>query len=245
VRAARDRFFRRYWQTPAWFRGEVYDYEGFACEASEYAYELLAPLGGARVLELGTGQGYDAIALAERGARVVAADLAEAPLRSLREKNVSGASIRPVCMLAEELACRSACFDRIFGRTVLLHVLRPSVWHEVERVLKSGQRAVFIEPLRVSPLVVLYRIARGKGRSARPRYLSLGEIIRLNTRFRTVEHREFYLISVLALGLRPVLSRIGLYWRAVGILKRLDEVVFDLLPWARHLAWISVFAVER
>lgn len=245
VRARRDRFFRDYWVRPGRWAGEVHDYGGFTEEASEYASLLLFPLDGLRLLELGAGQGIDASLFAKEGAEVVASDLAEIPLRSRSGAEPRQGSIWPVCMLAEELACRDTSFDRVFGRTVLLHVSRPAVWAELDRVLKEGERAIFIEPLRDNPFLLIYRLAWGKGRFARPRYLSLGEIIGLGARFRRVEHREFYVVSVLALGLRPILARVALYGPVVRLLKRIDTMLLAAVPWAHHLAWISVFAVEK
>jgi SAM-dependent methyltransferase len=245
VRARRKRFFRDYWERPYRWAGEVHDYGGFTAEASEYASSLLSSLEGLRLLELGAGQGIDASLFSRQGAQVVAADLAETPLRSLSRAQPRQGSIWPVCMLAEELACRDASFDRLFGRTVLLHVSRPVVWAELDRVLKGGARAIFIEPLRDNPFLLIYRLAWGKGRLARPRYLSLGEIIGLGTRFRRVEHREFYVVSVLALGLRPILARVRLYGPVVRLLKRVDTLLLAAVPWTHHFAWISVFAVEK
>ncbi len=92
------------------------------------------------VLDLGAGSGRFAIPLAERGARVLAADLSAEMLRHLLSKCArKGGCPLPVQADAMRLPFRSAAFGSIFS-VHTLHLVEnlAAVIREIERVLKNG-----------------------------------------------------------------------------------------------------------
>lgn len=100
---------------------------------------------GQRVLDLGCGEGVFALALAEAGATVVAADVAEEPLRRAR-----AARPGPEYVLLEEESrwtLPDAEFDVVWAGEVIEHVADTAGWlSELRRVLRPGGRLLLSTP---------------------------------------------------------------------------------------------------
>jgi len=119
------RLFLRERQRPAPF------YERLAAQSIE---SLPQPVGGARVLDLGSGPGHYTKALRRAGATVVPidADLAEL---DPSDAPVDGA----VVANAQHLPLRDRCLDGVFCSNVLEHTGAPATMlAEIERVLRDG-----------------------------------------------------------------------------------------------------------
>ncbi len=100
---------------------------------------------GQRVLDLGCGEGAFAAALAAAGVNVLAADLAEEPLRRAR-KDHPGLELE---LLSAESAWElpDAAFDAVWAGEVIEHVLDTSGWmSEVRRVLRPSGRLLLTTP---------------------------------------------------------------------------------------------------
>jgi 2-polyprenyl-3-methyl-5-hydroxy-6-metoxy-1,4-benzoquinol methylase len=101
---------------------------------------------GERVLDLGCGEGQFAAAVAAAGASVLAADVAEEPLRRARESH-PGLDFQ---LLEQEAAwgLADAGFDTVWAGEVIEHVADTAGWlSEVRRVLRSGGRLLITTPL--------------------------------------------------------------------------------------------------
>jgi len=101
--------------------------------------------GDERVLDVGTGAGHTALALAEGAREVVATDLSEAMLeqvrRAARERGLDHVQCRHGD--AEELPFRDASFDVVSCRMCAHHFARPErAVAEMARVLRPGGRLV-------------------------------------------------------------------------------------------------------
>ncbi len=100
---------------------------------------------GARVLDVGCGEGRFAAELARAGAHVVAVDVAAEPLRRARAR-VSGLDARLLASEGEwELP--DAAFDLVWAGEVIEHVADTAGWlSQVRRVLRSGGVLVLSTP---------------------------------------------------------------------------------------------------
>lgn len=115
-------------------------------------FGALDPQPKERVLDVGSGPGYYAQHIAERGASVVAMDLSRPYLTQCPE----GVRDRVVAH-AQKLPFRSAVFDRVLATEVLEHASDPATLvREVARVLKRGGRAVITTPSSSSYMDRLY-----------------------------------------------------------------------------------------
>jgi SAM-dependent methyltransferase len=95
---------------------------------------------GARVLELGGADGFQARLLANWGCQVVSVDLPNRPRRGLARYPVLDYD-------GWRLPCASGRFDRVYSSNVLEHVLAlPALLAETRRVLRPGGLAVHLVP---------------------------------------------------------------------------------------------------
>lgn len=116
---------------------------------------------GARVLDLGCGNGWLLQQLATLGTDAVGIDIDKRGLRAVRGAAPPGRT-RAHWIAAD--AARLPFADQSFDAVVSISVLQYTDWRrtlaECGRVLRKGGRAVFVENLFGHPLARLYRAAR-------------------------------------------------------------------------------------
>lgn len=104
-----------------------------------------------KILDCGTGSGYMAIGLAQKGAMVISSDITLKNLIKLKkitkklglEKNISF-----VCCSAEELPFKNYSFDFFVANAVLEHVSNEKqAINELSRIIKKGAGAMIAAPL--------------------------------------------------------------------------------------------------
>jgi ubiquinone/menaquinone biosynthesis C-methylase UbiE len=123
-------------------------------DAFSWMLERMGPVNGKKVLDYGCGSGWLAVYLAKQGALVegfdISGKLVEAASVRARANGVSHAcNFRK--MVAEQLEYPDQHFDLVAGVYILHHVeLTPAGCH-LQRVMKKGAVAVFIEPLGENP----------------------------------------------------------------------------------------------
>jgi 2-polyprenyl-6-hydroxyphenyl methylase / 3-demethylubiquinone-9 3-methyltransferase len=110
---------------------------------------------GARVLDVGCGEGAFTAALVRAGRESVGIDVAEAPLRRARERAGEGLDLRLV-PVEGEWPLQDASFDAVWAGEVIEHVADTAAWlSEVRRVLRSGGTLVLSTPAH-GPLTRLW-----------------------------------------------------------------------------------------
>ena len=141
----------------------------------------------------------------------------------------------------EALEYPDSSFDLAVGDAILHHIDLPRGAAELARVLRTGGRASFIEPLGSNPLLQLARRHlpyRGKGRTEDERPLQYRDIRTFIKEFPKSQYREFALVSML--GERVVTDR-----STIRRLQHLDEIILRHAAWMRPLCqtvWIGIEA---
>jgi 2-polyprenyl-3-methyl-5-hydroxy-6-metoxy-1,4-benzoquinol methylase len=101
---------------------------------------------GARVLDVGCGEGWFTAALVRAGREAVGIDVAEEPLRRARAREPS-LDLRCVPAAGEWSSLQDVSFDAVWAGEVIEHVVDTVGWlSEVRRVLRSGGALVLSTP---------------------------------------------------------------------------------------------------
>jgi 2-polyprenyl-3-methyl-5-hydroxy-6-metoxy-1,4-benzoquinol methylase len=120
--------------------------------AKEAVFRLIGPLENKRVLDLGCGDGTNAVQLAKLGARVVAIDISPGSIAVGRKRaQLDGVSDRItfICSPIETASLGQDRFDMITGFAFLHHVI-PELEAVIARLvdcLGPTGRIVFVEPI--------------------------------------------------------------------------------------------------
>ena len=116
-------------------------------------------------------------------------------------------------------------FDLVVGQSILHHLEWEVAIHELERILKPGGKAVFIEPLGDNPMAKLIRLVTPKARTRDEIPVTKHQIRRANAIMGSSYHRFGNLLSV------PVAMLTSL------LIKSPDNFFLRTTDWAdRHLA---------
>jgi 2-polyprenyl-3-methyl-5-hydroxy-6-metoxy-1,4-benzoquinol methylase len=122
----------------------------------EFRFRVIGPLAGKTVLDVGCGDGINAVNFAKLGARVTGIDISpkaiELAERRAEVDHVSDA-VRMVCSPLELAELPPASFDVIWGEAVLHHLIHDldDVMRRLVRWAKPGAVVVFGEPVNLSP----------------------------------------------------------------------------------------------
>lgn len=131
----------------------------------EFRYKLMGPLQGKRILDVGCGDGLNAVILAMLGADVTGIDISPKAIEVARRRaelnNVSHKA-KFICSPIETAALPDKYFDIVWGDGVLHHVideLEPILQY-LRRSLKSDGYFLFAEPVNLcQPLRQLRKMA--------------------------------------------------------------------------------------
>lgn len=217
------------------------------------ALDWLEPERRAFTVDLGAGLGAHALALARRGARVVAVDTAPGRLHALRERaRRLGLSdrITTVVAAAEALPFAAGSLPGLYTRSVLIHVDLPAAAAELARTLAPGGRAALIEPQPGNPFAAAYRAVlaprawRGITRyfDAEAQAIFCRAVGPVDPR-RAVE--PHYLLGFLAFIFQFGWPRRAWFRAALAVIGSVDRVLFRVIPPLRRLAWFGLIRLEK
>lgn len=149
--------------------------------ALEFAFHLLGDLRGATVVELGCGDGLNTVILAALGASVIGVDISEESLAltvARARANGVAARVRAIHASALQLPLTACSADKVLCVAILHHVDAHAAAAEIQRVLKPGGVAVFLEPMEGPPALRLLKrmIPKSAGVSPDERPLSGSEV---------------------------------------------------------------------
>src|SRR4051812_25893803 len=126
---------------------------------NQFILQLLGPLQGKRILDVGAGLGESSVYFALRGANVTCTDLSPAMLDcAARLAHRHGVALTTVMSSGENLGVPSNEFDMVYVANVIHHVTdKATLFGQLHRALKPGGMFVSIDPLAYNPVIELYR----------------------------------------------------------------------------------------
>ena len=212
----------------------------------EYCYALLGDLSEKCVLDLGCGDGLNAVALALRGATVIGCDISPELIAVAQQRvsvNCTPEQARRVDLRvgsAYLLPVEDKSIDIVLGIAILHHLDLAPAAREVQRVLRDGGRAIFLEPVRNSAFV---RFVRGAipyttpdvSRGERPLTDAELDLFTKTAGFATVRSKAFMLPTSNLLSVLPWLGAKTLHAR-----HRWDTRLLRRFPALRPFASLRV-----
>jgi 2-polyprenyl-3-methyl-5-hydroxy-6-metoxy-1,4-benzoquinol methylase len=237
-------------------------FESFVAMENRLCLELMSPLAGKRVLDLGTGLGEAAVYFALQGAQVTAVDVSPAMIETAsRVAAHHGVAIEGIVSPLEQLELPAESFDVVYGANVLHHVSEiEATLARVEQALVPGGLCVFWDPIAYNPVINVYRRLATEVRSEDEAPLKFSVLKIFRRYFADVRHREFWLLT-LSLFLKYYLidrkhPNEVRYWKSIleerpettgrwfGPLSRLDGFLLRIPPLNR-LAWNTVIWARK
>jgi SAM-dependent methyltransferase len=225
-------------------RRSVWKYYAITKASRGHYDELVfADCDGIDVLEYGCGQGSYAVPMAKRGARVTGIDISPRSIDNARGEagraGVTGTEF--LVMDAMDMTFPDERFDRVIGTGILHHLDLDRSFDELERVLKPGGRAIFLEPLGHNPALNLFRLLTPKLRTADEHPLTRSDLNALRRRFAVVRYRFFHVCSFFAIPFLPT----RFFWPVLHRMDGLDRVLFRVLPPLRWWSWYATLVFEK
>ena len=115
---------------------------------TEKVRELAVPTTNTTAVDLGTGTGFVAAALARRAKRLIGIDVSNEMIKVARKK-LEDEDIRNVDMIvgsAEQIPLKSDSVELVVGNMVLHHIPEPqAAFAEMHRILKKGGKLVLTD----------------------------------------------------------------------------------------------------
>jgi ubiquinone/menaquinone biosynthesis C-methylase UbiE len=220
--------------------------QGVLHKADLYAYQLLEPLNGKVVLDIGCGLGYNSILFAKQGAYVYGIDISPKMIERAKETAVNhGVSERiSFCVMnAEALEFADETFDIVYGHSILHHLDLEKARTEIYRVLKKGGIGVFLEPLGHNPFINLYRKLTPHRRTPTEKPLKIEDILFFAEPFSNLHHREFFLFALFSIPL--LIFSTNMFRKIYNILADFDNFVMSKFPKLGRWAWVSIIQVTK
>jgi len=197
-----------------------------------------------KILEYGCGAGENSIKWIDKGACVVGIDISNEAIKKAEQRAISNQSHKKseyYVRDAENTGFSDEEFDGIVGSGIIHHLNIDNSVKEINRILKKGGTAVFIEPLGHNIFINYFRKKTPNLRSVDEHPLLEGDISKIKENFEDVHCHYFCLLSFISL----VFARTGLYNTVYNFTSFLDMVLFSVMPFMRKNAWLVVVKMKK
>lgn len=211
----------------------------------EYSYHLLGDIRGKTILEYGCGDGVNTLAMARRGAYVIAIDISWDLIRIARQRLVVNgitSGVEFIVGSAHELPLRDESVDIVFGIAILHHLDLALSAQEVKRVLGKKGRAIFQEPMRDSKILKLIRSLipyQPTNVSPFERPLTTSELMKFAKGCSSYRYKPFSLPLTNFIQLIPALSRF------TQMFSQMDAILLRRFPKLGHYATVGVIEIMK
>jgi SAM-dependent methyltransferase len=196
----------------------------------------------ATVLDYGCSNGWAVPQFREWGARrIIGIDISEVLISEARSKHGNLAEFH-ACDAQNIAMLEDSSVDVIYGRAILHHLDFVAAMNEVQRVLRKGGTALFLEPLFDNPVSILFRKLTPKARTVDERPLSRIQIAYADRLFSSSNHRFCNLVTT-PVGMITSLLPLQADNAALVLADRIDRKLehTPLRYWMRlvHLCWVK------
>ena len=223
---------------------------------NQFILQLLGPLSGKRVLDIGAGLGESSVYFALQGAQVTSTDLSPLMVETVaRLARLHGVEIQTAVAAGESLNVPADHFDIAYIANTIHHIGdKGALFAQIHRALRPGGVFVSIDPLGYNPAIEVYRRMATEVRTQDEAPLTFEVLKLVRTYFLNVQHREFWIASLALFFKYFMIDRIhpnqDRYWKRIFResretlgwwlpLRAIDRCL-TRLPLVRRLAWNTV-----
>lgn len=216
-----------------------------ARKSEGYKTEFFKECAGKKMLDFCCGDGAVTILLAEMGIIAYGFDISPVSIEIAKKKAMKK-GVSQNChffvMDAENLEFEDSFFDFITVNGVLHHLDIDKAYREMQRVLKSGGKAICGEPLIYNPVFHLYRKLTPKLRTEwEVKHILSAKEVNLSLKyFEKIDKRFFHLFTLLAVPLRNT----KIFKPVLSICEAIDYFALSL-PGIKWLAWQIIFVLSN
>jgi SAM-dependent methyltransferase len=236
-------------------------FEGPTAVENRFILELMGPLAGKQLLDIGSGLGESSVYFALQGAVVTALDISPGMVETtLQLGKRYGVKLKGVVSVAEGLNVPSESYDMVYIANAIHHVQdRTTMFKEIHRVLKPGGRFFSYDPLAYNPAINIYRRMATEVRTPDERPLTRADVKLASEYFSNFGHREFWIASLALFAKYYLKDRIhpnqDRYWKRITHERSEDlrwwtplrsfDALLTRIPVVRWLAWNMVMWGEK
>ena len=216
----------------------------------EFRFHLLGDLKGKTVLDVGCGDGTNAVTLAALGARVTGIDISPKSIELARERaQVNGLSDRVefICKPLELADLAPGSFDVAWGDAILHHLISDldGILDRIAACVKPGGLMIFSEPVNFNRVLRRIRFMVPVHTDVTPdeRPLEKGEVRIIAKHIAGLRLRRFALFGRLDRFILPNYNyeRASAIRRAIVNTLALTDALLLALPGIRSMAGTAVF----
>jgi ubiquinone/menaquinone biosynthesis C-methylase UbiE len=210
-----------------------------------FGWNLLKDRRYDKMLDFGCGYGLSIDALSANSPKIlVGIDLSIARTRECirRFPKSSNKFLVGDC---ESLCFKSNSFDCIFGNAILHHITLTKAMSEINRSLKNGGKAVFIEPLGHNPFISLFRKLTPRARTKNEKPLLIKNITEIEKMISGKVHVYYFFLSILPLLPMYGFANEDFRSRLISFANSIDKSIFTFFPYLRRFAWVAVIEIVK
>lgn len=229
-------------------------FNNVTAQENRFIAELMGDLTGIRLLDIGAGLGESSVYFALKGAMVTANDISPGMLdRCVNLAEMHGVRISTLLSKTHDFEYGECKYDIVYGANVLHHVEDiKALLRAVNKTLVPGGRFFFYDPLAYNPAIKRYRYLATKVRTQNEKPLRFSQLNIFRKIFTEVNHREFWLTTLLLFLKYFLIDRIDpnadRYWKRIlrenpdqigwwfDPLLRIDRILLGIPP-LNYLAW--------
>lgn len=216
--------------------------------AYKFYWKLIGDVNSLKVLDFGCGNGWLSILLAKHGAKVWGIDISEELIKQANQFADKEGLSEKICfqvMAAENLSFEDNFFNLIIGSAILHHTELSLAINNLNRVLKPGGRAIFVEPMNQNIFLKIWRKLTPWRRSPVEKALTYKELKLIQNILPEAEFYFFGFTSIFTQGLLLFSPRNKLFLFVNNLLERFDSVFFKTFPFLGKYSAIVVMKLVK
>jgi len=195
-----------------------------------------------KVLEIGCGTNSISKKIIEKGADVTIIDISEKAIEVAKQDYKSGKfNAKCLVMDAENLTFKDCSFDLVYGVGILHHLSIDKSMSEINKVLKSGGKAVFYEPLGHNVFINIFRFITPNLRTKDEHPLLIKDFKIIKQTFPETNFYYFHFFSLLSI----IFVKIPILKRLIYFMNVFDKLILKMFPFLKKYFWVTIIEINK